>query len=161
MPIGAPVFDGAGRLPTVRVCRPNSKRRPRSQRRREAVPGQHEIGSDVTISSSVLPVIGAAHEHLGDRAGAIMGTHGLEDIRRTPYSWRTDTSKVPAVKSVPQRRACTRLGGGRYPPLRPLDVTHGVGVSGDGIERDLQVLQDCTVSLVTDRRGHSRGSGRW
>jgi N-methylhydantoinase B/oxoprolinase/acetone carboxylase alpha subunit len=31
----------------------------------------------------------------------------------------------------------------------------GVHVGGDGIERDLQVLEDCTVSLITERRSSS------
>jgi N-methylhydantoinase B/oxoprolinase/acetone carboxylase alpha subunit len=36
----------------------------------------------------------------------------------------------------------------------------GYSAGGEGIERDLQVLEDCTVSLITERRS-SRPWGLW
>jgi N-methylhydantoinase B/oxoprolinase/acetone carboxylase alpha subunit len=66
----------------------------------------------------------------------------------------TNTQKTPAEaleRSFPIRVLRYRLwrgsGGAGYSP------------GGDGIERDLQVLEDCTVSLITERRV-SRPLGR-
>lgn len=67
----------------------------------------------------------------------------------------TNTQNTPAEaleRSFPMRVLRCRLrkgsGGAGYSP------------GGEGIERDLQVLEDCTASLITERRV-SRPWGLW
>lgn len=55
--------------------------------------------------------------------------------------------------------ACLSLGVLRY-RLRQGSGGAGYSAGGEGIERDLQVLEDCTVSLITERRT-SRPPGLW
>ena len=67
----------------------------------------------------------------------------------------TNTQNTPAEaleRAFPMRVLCYRLRQG----------SGGAGHSpgGEGIERDLQLLEDCTVSLITERRV-SRPWGLW
>jgi N-methylhydantoinase B/oxoprolinase/acetone carboxylase alpha subunit len=78
-------------------------------------------------------------------AAGMSGVHtGMTNTKNTPIEALERTFPLRVLRY----RLRTRSGGaGEHP-------------GGDGIERDLQVLEDCTVSLITERRV-SRPWGLW
>jgi N-methylhydantoinase B/oxoprolinase/acetone carboxylase alpha subunit len=78
-------------------------------------------------------------------APGMSGVHtGMTNTRNTPIEALERTFPLRVLRYRLRRGSG---GGGRYP-------------GGEGIERDLQVLEDCTVSLITERRV-SRPPGLW
>jgi N-methylhydantoinase B/oxoprolinase/acetone carboxylase alpha subunit len=69
---------------------------------------------------------------------------GMTNTRNTPIEALERTFPVRVLRYRLRRGSG---GAGRQP-------------GGEGIERDLQVLEDCTVSLITERRV-SRPPGLW
>jgi N-methylhydantoinase B/oxoprolinase/acetone carboxylase alpha subunit len=89
-------------------------------------------------------------------------------VKEAPQSWgppNPGQSGIHTGMTNTQNTPCEALE--RAYPLRVLRyrLRHGSGGAGyspggEGIERDLQVLEDCTVSLITERRV-SRPYGLW
>jgi N-methylhydantoinase B/oxoprolinase/acetone carboxylase alpha subunit len=78
-------------------------------------------------------------------APGMSGVHtGMTNTRNTPIEALERTFPLRVLRYRLRRGSG---GGGRYP-------------GGEGIERDLQVLEDCTVSLITERRV-SQPPGLW
>lgn len=85
----------------------------------------------------------------GGQGGRPDGTDGMSGV----HTAMTNTLNTPAEaleRSYPMRVLRYRLRRG--------SGGDGSARGGDGIERDLQVLEDCTVSLITERR-HSHPWG--
>ena len=79
------------------------------------------------------------------RSPGMSGVHtGMTNTRNTPIEALERTFPVRVLRYRLRRGSG---GAGRQP-------------GGEGIERDLQVLEDCTVSLITERRA-SRPWGLW
>jgi N-methylhydantoinase B/oxoprolinase/acetone carboxylase alpha subunit len=79
------------------------------------------------------------------RSPGMSGVHtGMTNTRNTPIEALERTFPVRVLRYRLRRGSG---GAGRQP-------------GGEGIERDLQVLEDCTVSLITERRV-SRPPGLW
>ena len=69
--------------------------------------------------------------------GGMSGVHtGMTNTKNTPTE--------ALERAYPMRVRRYRLRGG--------SGGEGLAAGGDGIERDLQMLEDCTVSLITERR---------
>jgi N-methylhydantoinase B/oxoprolinase/acetone carboxylase alpha subunit len=83
------------------------------------------------------------YETLAGGQGARPGRHGMSGV----HTGMTNTRNTPIEaleRAYPMRVLRCRL--------RPGSGGSGRARGGDGIERDLEVLDDATVSLITERR---------
>jgi len=97
-------------------------------------PSQHEIGIRPDVVGSQSSVSGVAG------AGGVDGMSGVHTGMTN--SLNTPTEALERSYPMRVRRYRLRRGSGG----------EGAARGGDGIERDLEVLEDCTLSLITERR---------
>jgi N-methylhydantoinase B/oxoprolinase/acetone carboxylase alpha subunit len=113
-----------------------------------AAPDRVGAAGQGTMNNVLLGGMGARgpwvyYETIGGGQGGRPGRPGMSGVH-TAMTNTKDTPIEALERTYPIRVLRYRLrqgsgGRGRWP-------------GGDGIERDLQVLEDCTVSLITERR---------
>ena len=110
----------------------------------QACPGQVAAAGQGTMNNLLIGGNGwVYYETIAGGQGARPSRPGMSGV----HTGMTNTRNTPIEaleRAYPMRVRRYRLrrgsGGG------------GLAVGGDGIERDLEMLQDCTVSLITERR---------
>ena len=117
-----------------------------------ARPGRSAAASQGTMNNLIVGGDGwVYYETLAGGQGARPGRDGISGV----HTGMTNTRNTPIEaleQAYPMRvRRCR---------LRPGSGGVGAACGGDGIERDLEVLEDATVSLITERRVSGRGCGR-
>lgn len=110
----------------------------------QALPDRVGAASQGTMNNVLLGGEGwVYYETVGGGQGGRPGRAGMSGV----HTGMTNTKNTPVEaleRSYPMRvlRYRLRRGSGGF----------GAAPGGEGIERDLQVLEDCTVSLITERR---------
>jgi N-methylhydantoinase B/oxoprolinase/acetone carboxylase alpha subunit len=116
----------------------------------QAVPDRIGAASQGTMNNLMMGGAGwVYYETIAGGQGGRPGKPGMSGV----HTNMTNTSNTPIEaleRAFPLKVRCYRLRRG----------SGGAGLSpgGEGIERELEVLEDCTASLITERR-HSRPWG--
>jgi N-methylhydantoinase B/oxoprolinase/acetone carboxylase alpha subunit len=114
----------------------------------EALPGRVGAASQGTMNNVMIGGAGWVYYETigggqGGRPRADAGAAGMSGV----HTGMTNTRNTPIEafeRAFPMRVRRYRLRSG--------SGGAGAAPGGDGIERELQVLEDCTVSLITERR---------
>ena len=117
----------------------------------QAVPGRVGAAGQGTMNNVMIGSSGLSpyavpwvyYETIGGGQGARPGRAGMSGV----HTGMTNTKNTPIEaleRSFPVRVLRYRLRSG--------SGGAGAAVGGEGIERDLQVLEACTLSLITERR---------
>jgi 5-oxoprolinase (ATP-hydrolysing) len=110
----------------------------------QACPGQVAAAGQGTMNNLLIGGEGwVYYETIAGGQGARPSRPGMSGV----HTGMTNTKNTP-IEAL-ERAYAMRVR--RY-RLRRGSGGGGLAVGGDGIERDLEMLQDCTVSLITERR---------
>ncbi|MDQ1444469.1 MAG: N-methylhydantoinase [Acidimicrobiaceae bacterium] len=118
----------------------------------EALPGRVGAASQGTMNNVMIGGSGWVYYETvaggqGGRPGGLRGRGGAAAGMSGVHTGMTNTKNTPIEaleRAFPMRVLRYRL--------RSSSGGAGAAAGGDGIERDVQVLEDCTVSLITERR---------
>ena len=110
----------------------------------EALPGRVGAASQGTMNNLMIGGPGwVYYETVGGGQGGRPGAAGMSGVH-TNMTNTKDTPVEAFERAYPMRVRRYRLRSG--------SGGAGAAAGGDGIEREIEVLEDCTVSLITERR---------